>query len=50
MTVITLQPRCARINIQDDKTYGEVVIECRDYDEEQELLIKLVKELLKNED
>ena len=50
MIVITLSERCPRINITDDKTFGEVCIECRDYDHEKELLIDLVERLLKNND
>ena len=50
MIVITLPDRCPRINITDDKTFGEVRIECRNYDHEKELLIDLVEKLLKNND
>ena len=50
MIVITLSERCPRINITDDKTFGEVRIEGRDYDHEKELLIDLVERLLKNND
>lgn len=50
MIIITFPERCPRINIIDDKTFGEVRIECRDYDHEKELLIDLVERLLKNND
>lgn len=50
MIIITLPERCPRINIIDDKTFGEVRIECRDYAHEKELLIDLVERLLKNND
>lgn len=50
MIIITLPERCPRINITDDKTFGEVRIECRNYDHEKELLIDIVERLLKNND
>ena len=50
MIIITLPERCPRINITDAKTFGEVRIECRNYDHEKELLIDLVERLLKNND
>lgn len=50
MIVIELPERCPRIRITDDKTFGEVLIECRNYDHEKELLIDLVERLLKNND
>lgn len=37
------------LKISDDLTFGEVRINCRDHDEELEVLIRLVKESLKNE-
>ena len=39
-----------RIDITNDTTFEEVRIECRDHDEEREILIQVIKELLKNED
>ena len=50
MFVISLGQRCPRIKITNEKTYEEVLIECRDYDEEQKLLIDLVANLLNKED
>ena len=50
MIVIALGQRCPRIKITNEKTFEEVIIECRDYDEEQKLLVELVKEFLYKED
>lgn len=50
MFVISLGQRCPRIKITNEKTYEEVLIECRDYDEEQKLLIDIVANLLNKED
>ena len=49
MITISLGNRCPRITIINDRTYEEVCIECRDYDEENKLLINLVTELLNKE-
>ena len=38
------------VKITNDKTYGEVLIECRNYDEEKEILVNLVERLLQNND
>lgn len=50
MIVISLGQRCPRIKLTNEKIFEEVLIECRDYDEEQRLIIELVKELLNKED
>ena len=50
MIVISLGQRCPRIKITNERTYEEVLIECRDYDEEKKLLVELVTELLNKED
>jgi hypothetical protein len=47
---VAFAPRCPRIEITNDKTYEEVVIECRDYDEEQKLAIELITVLLNREE
>lgn len=49
MITITFGNMCPRITITDDKTFEEVSIECRDYDQENALLIELVERLLKTE-
>ena len=48
MIIIELPEHCPRIKITNDKTYGEVNIECRSYDEEKEVLVDLVERLLQN--
>ena len=48
MITIVLPERYPRIKITNDKTYGEVLIECRNYDEEKEILVNLVERLLQN--
>jgi hypothetical protein len=50
MFVISLGQRCPRIKITNEKTYEEVLIECRDYDEEQKLLIDIVANILNREE
>ena len=50
MIAIELKEKYPGIHLQDDKTYGDVLIHCRDYDEEKEVLIDLVERLLKNND
>lgn len=50
MIVVSLGERCPRIKITNERTFEEVTIECRDYDEEKKLLIDLVTELLNKED
>ena len=49
MITISLGNRCPRINITNDRTFEEVQIECRDYEEENKLLVTLVTELLNRE-
>ena len=49
MIVIALGQRCPRIKITNERTYEEILIECRDYDEEKELLVNLVTQLLNAE-
>ena len=38
------------IRLQDDKDFGDILLHCRDYDEEKEVLVDLVERLLKNND
>lgn len=38
------------VKIQNDKTFGDVTIHFRDYDHADEMVVKIVKEVLKNED
>ena len=49
MIVISFGQRCPRIKITNERTFEEVCIECRDFDEEKELLVDLVTELLNKE-
>ena len=49
MITIILSNKCPRINIVDETTFEEVCIECRDYDQENALLIDLVERLLTRE-
>ena len=50
MIIIELKEKYPGIQIQNDKTNGDVLIHCRDYDEEKEILVDLVERLLKNND
>lgn len=49
MIVISLGERCPRIKITNERTFEEAIIECRDFDEEKELLVRIVTELLNKE-
>lgn len=49
MITINLGNMCPRIQITNDRTFEEVTIECRNYDEEKKLLIDIVTELLNKE-
>ena len=46
MITIALGERCPRIKITNERNFEEVVIECRDFDEEKELLVNIVAEIL----
>ena len=46
MIVFALAEKCARITITNDKTFEEVQVECRNFDEEREILIDLIKKLI----
>ena len=48
MIAIELKEKYPGIRLQDDKNFGDVLIHCRNYDEEKEVLIDLVERLLKN--
>ena len=50
MITIELKEKYPGIQIQNDKTYGDVLIHCSDYDEEKAVLVDLVERLLKNND
>ena len=50
MITIELKEKYPGIQIQNDKTLGDILIHCRDYDEEKEVLVDLVERLLKNND
>ena len=50
MVTIELKEKYPGIQLQDDRTYGDILIHCRDYDEEKRVLVDLVKDLLKNDD
>ena len=49
MITVSLGNHCPRITITNDRTFEEVCIECRDYEEENKLLINLVTEFLNKE-
>ena len=50
MITIELKEKYPGIQSQNDKTYGDILLHCRDYDEEKEILVDLVERLLKNND
>ena len=50
MITIELQEKYPGIQIQNDKNYGDILLHCRNYDEEKEVLVDLVERLLKNND
>ena len=50
MITIELKEKYPGIRLQDDKTYGDILLHCRDYNEEKEVLVDLVERLLKNND
>lgn len=50
MITIELKEKYPGIHLQSDKTYGDILVHCRDYDEEKEVLVNLVERLLKNND
>ena len=50
MITISFRERDTTIRIQNDKTFGDVLIMARDKDHEMELINELVPKLLKNED
>lgn len=50
MITIELLERSPYIKVTNDKTFGKVLIVCRDYNEEKETLINLVERLLQNND
>ena len=50
MITIELKEKYPGIRLQDDKAYGDILIHCRDYDEEKEILVDLVERLIKNND
>lgn len=49
MITISLGNRCPRINITNEETFEDIRIECRDYEEENKLLVAIVTELLNKE-
>lgn len=50
MVDITYAERGSWIKIQDDKTFGDVIVHFRDTDHADEMVVKIIKEVLKNED
>ena len=50
MITIELKEKYPGIQIQNYKTFGDILLHCRDYDEEKEVLVDLVERLLKNND
>ena len=50
MITIELKEKYPGIQIQNDKTFGDILIHCRDYNEEKEVLVDLVERLIKNND
>ena len=39
MVTIELKEKYPGIQLQDDRTYGDILIHCRDYDEEKKSLL-----------
>lgn len=50
MVTIEIKEHGPAIRIQNDRTFGDIMIYPRDFDEERQLVIELTKEILKNED
>ena len=50
MITIELKEKYPGIRLQDDKNFSGILLHCRDYDEEKEVLVDLVERLLKNND
>ena len=50
MITIELKEKYPGIQIQNDKNFGDILLHCRDYDEEKKVLVDLVERLLKNND
>ena len=48
MICIDFMPHCHGIKITNDSTFTEVVIHTRSYEQEEEIAIKLIKELVKD--
>ena len=49
MITIEFKEKYPGNQIQNDKTYGDILLHCRAYDEEKEVLVDLVERLLKND-
>ena len=50
MVDISYAERGSWIKIQNDKTFGDVTIHFRDCNHADEMVVKIIKEVLKNED
>lgn len=50
MIYIEFMERCHGIKIINDKTFTEVMINTRGYEQEEEIALKLIKELVKDND
>ena len=50
MIYIEFMERCHGIKITNDRTYTEVMIHTRSYEQEEEIALKLIKELVKDDD
>ena len=50
MVDISYAERGSWIKIQNDKTFGDVTVHFRDVDHADEMVVKIIKEVLKNED
>lgn len=48
MITIDFMERCHGIKITNDRTYTEVIIHTRNYEQEEEVAIQLIKELVKD--
>lgn len=48
MITVDFMERCHGIKITNDRTYTELIIHTRSYEQEEEIILKLVKELVKD--
>lgn len=48
MITVEVMERCHGIKITNDRTFTEVFIHTRSYEQEEEIILKLIKELVKD--